>query len=521
MSSFRRLSVNNKLTILSSIIILVLTIIISNSVQDIRDTRSKAATTTVWLNPTNRVTGTRASPNFLSFGCDMSSVNTCVDEGAPADGDASFIYTDNTGDIGPISFDFENPDLTGKIIDSVSVQVVARNTVGQNNSAVIAFLTTNNETEKKFKNVPATCPIGGDNANQGTTFEWMSCYTDTSYRTYSWRFDTNFNYGAWTASDLTNIKVGVQAWPNVAGTQTRITMIRVYAQLTDAPSPPPPAPTLNFSATSTSIAYNSSTTLNWSSTNATSCTASGAWSGSKGTSGSQSTGNLTSSKTYSLSCTGSGGTSPTVSVTVNVGSPPPSPPPPSPSPPPPSPSPPPPSPPPPSGGGSSGGGSSSSKNNGSSNLPKLEPPKEDKPLAGYLNFLKLKILTPYLSSKLKTNVVVGSFSKEIEIGKGSNEVTVDTRGALFPLGTALNLVVGENRFLIKKLVFNPISLEVILDVGELAVGDLNGDNKINDIDRKIMAESIFRSKQGDVNNDGITNALDWSIQRRYLGKVGD
>ena len=55
----------------------------------------------------------------------------------------------------------------------------------------------------------------------------------------------------------------------------------------------------------------------WSSTNATSCAASGGWSGAKSTSGSASTGVLTAATSYTLTCTGSGGSkSETASVTV-------------------------------------------------------------------------------------------------------------------------------------------------------------------------------------------------------------
>ena len=67
-----------------------------------------------------------------------------------------------------------------------------------------------------------------------------------------------------------------------------------------------PAPSVNLSATSASIVAGNSTTLNWSSTNADSCTASGAWSGSKETSGSQ-TVSPDSNSTYTLTCTGNGG----------------------------------------------------------------------------------------------------------------------------------------------------------------------------------------------------------------------
>ncbi len=67
------------------------------------------------------------------------------------------------------------------------------------------------------------------------------------------------------------------------------------------------APTLTFSANPTTVASGGSSTLTWSSTNATSCTASNGWSGSRLTSGTASTGALTANRTYVLTCTGSGG----------------------------------------------------------------------------------------------------------------------------------------------------------------------------------------------------------------------
>ncbi len=77
-------------------------------------------------------------------------------------------------------------------------------------------------------------------------------------------------------------------------------------------------PTLNFTASPASVASGGSATLTWSATNATSCTASGAWTGSKSVSGTASTGALTTAKTYTLACTGSGGTaSQAVTVAIN------------------------------------------------------------------------------------------------------------------------------------------------------------------------------------------------------------
>ena len=78
------------------------------------------------------------------------------------------------------------------------------------------------------------------------------------------------------------------------------------------------APSVTISANPNPVIYNTSSTITWSATNAGSCTASGDWSGSKNpTGGSESTGNLTSSKTYTLTCSGNGSAS--NSVTVNVG----------------------------------------------------------------------------------------------------------------------------------------------------------------------------------------------------------
>ena len=78
-----------------------------------------------------------------------------------------------------------------------------------------------------------------------------------------------------------------------------------------------PAPTVSLSALPTSVSSGGSSTLTWSSTNASSCTASGAWSGTKATSGSSSTGGITSTSTYTLTCSGTAGSAAsTATVTV-------------------------------------------------------------------------------------------------------------------------------------------------------------------------------------------------------------
>jgi 6-phosphogluconolactonase (cycloisomerase 2 family) len=82
---------------------------------------------------------------------------------------------------------------------------------------------------------------------------------------------------------------------------------------------PAPAPTVSISFDPTSITLGASSTLTWSSTNSTSCTGSGSWSGSESTNGSESvTPSATGSDTYTLDCTGAGGsTSESAMLTVN------------------------------------------------------------------------------------------------------------------------------------------------------------------------------------------------------------
>jgi outer membrane protein assembly factor BamB len=87
----------------------------------------------------------------------------------------------------------------------------------------------------------------------------------------------------------------------------------------------PPAPTLTFTAGPATVATGGTITLNWSATNAAACTASGEWSGSKATSGTQNmVAAAAGSPTFTLSCTGAGGNisrSATVSVTTNASQP--------------------------------------------------------------------------------------------------------------------------------------------------------------------------------------------------------
>lgn len=81
----------------------------------------------------------------------------------------------------------------------------------------------------------------------------------------------------------------------------------------------PSLPTVTFTATPTTVAVGKSTLLTWSSTNATTCTAHGPWTSPQVLSGSDLSYSILSSTTFSITCTGSGG-SVTKDVTVDVSS---------------------------------------------------------------------------------------------------------------------------------------------------------------------------------------------------------
>lgn len=82
---------------------------------------------------------------------------------------------------------------------------------------------------------------------------------------------------------------------------------------------PPPAPTVTLTADPASIASGGASSLNWTTTDATGCTATGGWSGARDPAGSTVITGLAATTTYTLDCTGPGGTAgSTVTVTVTM-----------------------------------------------------------------------------------------------------------------------------------------------------------------------------------------------------------
>ncbi len=90
----------------------------------------------------------------------------------------------------------------------------------------------------------------------------------------------------------------------IVGTLTALAITATSLSAAAASSPP----TVTLSASPASVSTGASTKLTWSSANATSCAASGGWSGTLATSGSKSTGELTAATAYTITCKGAGGT---------------------------------------------------------------------------------------------------------------------------------------------------------------------------------------------------------------------
>jgi hypothetical protein len=160
-----------------------------------------------------------------------------------------------------------------------------------------------------------------------------SSVTPGSSSILSWISSNATNCSAsWTTS--TSIS-GIKSVSPLSSTTYNMTCIgtggsgncsKVITVITPTPTPTPTptfSPTVNLLADNSdgpiTIIYNTSTNLSWTSSNVTSCTASNGWSGTKLISGSVSTGNLVSSKTYTITCAGTGGST-SDSVIVNLSS---------------------------------------------------------------------------------------------------------------------------------------------------------------------------------------------------------
>lgn len=147
---------------------------------------------------------------------------------------------------------------------------------------------------------PTTVPLNGS-----TTLTWTSTNTTTCTASGDWTGTKAVN-GTQVEAGISSNDTYTLTCSGTGGSIVKTVNVSVNV---------PPAPLLSLTASPTSVPNNGSTTLTWSSTNTTGCTASNGWTGAKVVSGSQAQTGITTSKSYVLTCTGPGGS---ISKTVNV-----------------------------------------------------------------------------------------------------------------------------------------------------------------------------------------------------------
>ncbi|MEM7082341.1 MAG: choice-of-anchor U domain-containing protein [Pseudomonadota bacterium] len=140
-------------------------------------------------------------------------------------------------------------------------------------------------------------PVGID-YNGFTTLSWQSTSADSCVASGAWAGARPVN-GSESIGPLQSNQTFFLSCSGAGGTESRSVTVLVA---------PPEPPQLTLNASPTSIDYNGSTTLVWSALNASTCSASGNWSGSRPISGSETVGGLQSDASFTLSCTGPGGT---------------------------------------------------------------------------------------------------------------------------------------------------------------------------------------------------------------------
>lgn len=146
---------------------------------------------------------------------------------------------------------------------------------------------------------PATVPMNGS-----TTINWTSKRANDCTASGGWS-GSKATSGSLTIGAITTNSSFSLSCSGPGGTASDSISVTVTA----------PLPTLSFSASPSTVSQNGLTTLDWSSTDVSNCTASGDWSGNKVATGSETINVSTTDSQFTLTCSGEGGT---VNETVNV-----------------------------------------------------------------------------------------------------------------------------------------------------------------------------------------------------------
>jgi pimeloyl-ACP methyl ester carboxylesterase len=150
---------------------------------------------------------------------------------------------------------------------------------------------------------PASISAGGS-----SMLTWTSSNASACTATGAWS-GTQSTSGTLTVSPAVTSSYSLDCRGSGGPAQTQTATVTVAAAAA--------VPTVTLTATPVSVASGATSMLTWTSTGASSCTATGAWSGNEATSGTFITPALTAAATYTLACSGTGGAA-TQSATVNV-----------------------------------------------------------------------------------------------------------------------------------------------------------------------------------------------------------
>ncbi len=90
------------------------------------------------------------------------------------------------------------------------------------------------------------------------------------------------------------------------------------------------------------------------------------------------------------------------------------------------------------------------------------------------------------------------------------------------MGKSYLLTVSGSKLLTKKLTFNAKAPKQSVKIGNLNLGDITGDNKINNEDITTFLDSLKNKESNqDINLDGVSNSLDWAILLVNFGRIGN
>lgn len=205
---------------------------------------------------------------------------------------------------------FHHPQVCGFLQFAAVAACLLLNACGGGGGAPAAPTTTPTSANSSTPN-PVIASIGASptalTVGQSTTLTWSSSNATECQAS-----------GAWNGTVALS---GTQLFtPSAAGTSTyTLTCNGVTSSASVvAANAATPIPTVSLSLAPASVPTGQAATLTWSTTNATSCVASGAWAGNQGTSGSIAVKQASvGTYTYSLACTGASGSA-SGSVTLGV-----------------------------------------------------------------------------------------------------------------------------------------------------------------------------------------------------------